>query len=72
MSTLVSTCRSPCRIAAIDQLGFMEANASPPGTIPVRQNRKKKMAAYLDGTNKSVIQASLDASQMEQDMVRAS
>ena len=36
----------------------------------MRQSRKKKMMAYGDGSNRSVIQASLEISHREQDLVR--
>ena len=41
-----------------------------PCSSPMRQSRKKKMMAYGDGSNRSVIQASLEISHREQDLVR--
>ena len=55
--------------AAADQLGRVEGDVSPCSS-PMRQSRKKEMMAYGDGSNRSVIQASLEISHREQDLVR--
>ena len=55
--------------AAADQLRRVDGDVSPCSS-PMRQSRKKKMMAYGDGSNRSVIQASLEISHREQDLVR--
>jgi hypothetical protein len=65
-----TACMHACRAVPAEHLEG-SGDCSPPGVSPARRSRK---AALMGGdlTGKSIIKATLDVSQLEQEMVGAS